>query len=158
MLKNVRKIRKKRENVLSHAWQDIFLEKRTLFKISGALLEQDFDFIREKYDREIKTDTAAIISLITGSDLLRESSEQEETMNMCSALKEWEMKCEARGAEYGKREGIKEGIKEGEWNKLLSMVEKKLQKGKSAEQIAEDLEEALPEIQRAITEMEQAKQ
>ena len=87
MLKNVRKIRKKRENVLSHAWQDIFLEKRTLFKISGALLEQDFDFIREKYDREIKTDTAAIISLITGSDLLRESSEQEETMNMCSALK-----------------------------------------------------------------------
>lgn len=154
MSKNVRKIRKKRENVLSHAWQDIFLEKRTLFEISGALLEQDFDFIREKYDREIKTDTAAIISLITGSDLLRESSEQEETMNMCSALKEWEMKCEARGAEYGKREGIKEG----EWNKLLSMVEKKLQKGKSAEQIAEDLEEELPEIQRAITELEQAKQ
>ena len=65
-------------------------------------------------------------------------------MNMCSALKEWEMKCEARGAEYGKREGIKEGIKEGIEQGILSERERMIRmiykRGYSVEQISEIVE------------------
>lgn len=49
----------------------------------------------------------------------------------------------------GIEEGIKEGIKEGEKIKLLSLIQKKLEKGKSVKQIAEELEEE-PEVVRDL--------
>lgn len=46
------------------------------------------------------------------------------------------------GVEAGKEEGRKEGILEGECKKLLSQIKLKLAKGKTPEQIAEELEES----------------
>lgn len=50
----------------------------------------------------------------------------------------------------GKEEGIKEGIKEGREELLLELVKRKLDKGKSIPEIAEDLEEEIPVIRRLI--------
>lgn len=43
----------------------------------------------------------------------------------------------------------------GETNKLKELIKKKLQKGKTLEQIADDLEESVEVIQKLIQEMEQ---
>lgn len=47
------------------------------------------------------------------------------------------------------------GEKCGEMNKLKELIGKKLQKGKTLEQIADDLEESVEVIQKLIQEMEQ---
>lgn len=52
-------------------------------------------------------------------------------------MQEWEAKIMIRQL----------GLTEGESRKLVTMICKKLQKGKTPEQIAEDLEESLPTIQ-----------
>lgn len=41
----------------------------------------------------------------------------------------------------GEKAGIEQGLKQGEMLMLISMVNKKIQKGKSIEEIVEDLEE-----------------
>ncbi|MDO4556765.1 MAG: hypothetical protein Q4B70_16755, partial [Lachnospiraceae bacterium] len=46
----------------------------------------------------------------------------------------------------GKEEGIEKGIKEGKTKNIISLVIKKLQKAKSREQIADELEETLDTI------------
>ena len=45
------------------------------------------------------------------------------------------------GEKAGIEQGLKQGLKQGEMLMLISMVNKKIQKGKSIEEIAEDLEE-----------------
>ena len=45
------------------------------------------------------------------------------------------------GEKAGIEQGLKQGLKQGEMLMLISMVNKKMQKGKSIEEIAEDLEE-----------------
>ena len=52
-----------------------------------------------------------------------------------------------QGVEEGMRRGIEFGISEGATKKLIIMVCRKLQKEKSPEQIAEELEEELPVIE-----------
>ena len=47
----------------------------------------------------------------------------------------------------GIKEGIKEGMKRGGEDKLFQMIQKKHNKGKSMEQIAEELEEETEVIQ-----------
>ena len=58
------------------------------------------------------------------------------------------------GVLEGRREGIKEGIKEGELRgrnaQLVEQIKKKLDRGKSISQIAEDLEETEDRIQELI--------
>lgn len=51
------------------------------------------------------------------------------------------------GKEEGKEEGRAEGKVEGEVRKLLSQICRKLKKGKSLEQIADELDEDISEIQ-----------
>lgn len=46
------------------------------------------------------------------------------------------------GIRVGMEQGIQEGIQKGESKKLLSLIERKLAKGKTTEQIAEELEES----------------
>ncbi len=48
------------------------------------------------------------------------------------------------------------GRAEGEYNKLISLVQKKLEKGQSVEQIADDLVEDLPVIQQIVEELRQS--
>ena len=63
---------------------------------------------------------------------------------------------EEAGRLEGRMEGRLEGRKEGEQEKLYQLIEKKLRKNKSLEQIAEELEET-PEMIRALYEQMQAR-
>ncbi len=48
---------------------------------------------------------------------------------------------EERGMERGMKQGIESGIKRGEMQKLILLIVRKLKKGKTAEVIAQELEE-----------------
>lgn len=52
------------------------------------------------------------------------------------------------GLAKGHAKGMEEGLAKGEEIKLIQLVVKKLRKGKSAEEIADDLEESMEEIER----------
>ena len=54
------------------------------------------------------------------------------------------------GLKEGRKEGRKEGLKEGRMDHLIVQVQKKLEKGKSAEKIADDLEEEVAVIEEII--------
>ena len=58
---------------------------------------------------------------------------------------------------YEREEAREEGIKQGEVKKLYELVEKKLKKGKSEEQIADELEESEEVIYEIIEKMKQFK-
>ena len=51
-------------------------------------------------------------------------------------------------------DGVQAGIEVGENNKLISLISIKLEKGKSIEQIAEELEESVETIEKLISDME----
>lgn len=57
------------------------------------------------------------------------------------------------GIKEGMKEGIKEGIRKGKTKLLQEMVERKYQKGKSAVEIAEDLEITEEEVKEFLNEM-----
>ena len=57
------------------------------------------------------------------------------------------------GRKQGRQEGIREGIIQSEQKLLWNPIQKKLKKGKSISQIAEELETTEEEIQAAIEEM-----
>jgi len=60
----------------------------------------------------------------------------------------------AEGLAEGRAEGLAEGRAEGDRNRLVMQVGKKLEKGLSAEAIAEALEEEMPIIEEIIVELE----
>ena len=51
-------------------------------------------------------------------------------------------------------DGLQAGIEVGEKNKMISKIKIKLEKGKSVEQIAEELEETVESIEKLISSME----
>ena len=53
-----------------------------------------------------------------------------------------------------KQNAYVDGVKDGEINKLLSMIKIKMEKGKSVEQIADELEETVESIEKLISDME----
>ena len=55
----------------------------------------------------------------------------------------------------GEKAGIEQGLKQGEMLMLISMVNKKMQKGKSIEEIAEDLEEDRETIEKIVKVIEE---
>ena len=112
---------------------------QTLFEGSAALMRGDFDFIYQNFRQGISSELATIIALITGSELLRQQTEKEATVDMCKALEDFEKNAAEKGA----------------WEKIVSIVSIKLKKGKSPEQIADELEESLPVIEKAILELQQ---
>ena len=61
------------------------------------------------------------------------------------------------GERAGERNGEIKGEIKGEAKKLYSQVEKKLAKGKTAEEIADALEEDIPVIQKIIAELKDGK-
>lgn len=52
-----------------------------------------------------------------------------------------------------KQDAYEEGLQDGESNKLISLIKIKLAKGKSVEQIADELEEATETIQKLVEEI-----
>ena len=53
-----------------------------------------------------------------------------------------------------KQDAYEEGLQDGESNKRISLIKIKLAKGKSVEQIADELEESIEEIKQLIKSME----
>ena len=60
-----------------------------------------------------------------------------------------------KGMREGRRQGIQEGIQEGLEIGRIQLIQKKLEKGKSISQIAEELESTEEEILAAIEKMKQ---
>ncbi len=58
------------------------------------------------------------------------------------------------GLKVGRENGLKDGRVDGLKSHLRSQVVKKLKKGKTVEQIAEELEEEVQEIEQAIGELQ----
>jgi len=56
--------------------------------------------------------------------------------------------------EQARETGLAEGLAEGKKKSLIELIQKKLAKNKTVEQIAEDLEESVENIQKLISEME----
>ena len=57
-----------------------------------------------------------------------------------------------------KADAYEDGVKAGEYNKLISQIKVKLGKGKSIEQIADELEETTEKIQNLVLQLERAKE
>ncbi len=62
---------------------------------------------------------------------------------------------EERGIEKGIAQGIEQGIEQGDRLRLMSQIKKKLAKGKSLEQIADELEETVENILPLYTQVQQ---
>ena len=58
------------------------------------------------------------------------------------------------GVEIGRQEGIAEGRDQGIEEKLCSLIQKKLEKGKSLEQIADECEETEERVRELIEKLE----
>lgn len=89
------------------------------------------------------------------SDFLRKNRGEAIEMSIFEYDEERELKL-IRRAEYeeGREDGLKEGREDGLKSHLRSQVVKKLKKGKTVEQIAEELEEKIQEIEQVIGELQ----
>ena len=92
------------------------------------------------------------------SEFLKKNRAEAKSVSIYEYDMEKHMRMErAEAREEGKREGMKEGIKEGirkgKTKLLQEMVERKYQKGKSAVEIAEDLEITEEEVKEFLNEM-----
>lgn len=104
-----------------------------------------------QYMKETRIDNPEIV--VKDSRLL----ELDEIVNEVKESKEWEavkMNILEIGKEIGKEAGIEIGIEIGERQSLKKLIEKKLVKGCSAEEIAEMLEIGVEMVQELIAEME----
>ena len=72
---------------------------------------------------------------------------KEARSNMCEALMELMEDVIEEKFAAGRSEGISEGLSKGRLESLLELISKKLAKGKTIEQIADDLEKTVPEIE-----------
>ena len=85
------------------------------------------------------------------SDFLRKNRGEAIEMSIFEYDEERELKL-IRRAEYeeGLKEGREDGLKQGRLAAIKNLVAKKLEKGKTAEQIAEDLEEEVSVIEQLM--------
>lgn len=128
--------------------KDLNLTNRFLFdEVSKELI----DFL---HYLENTTDHAAAVS---GSERIHRIHNRVRKVKLneevgVKYMQAWEEKYFER--EEGREEGFAEGLSQGAANKLKEMVQKKLARGKSPEQIADELEEELPTIQKLIGELQ----
>lgn len=81
--------------------------------------------------------------------IVRANEERFKVSGMCEALEELmkerieelEEQAVSRGMEQGMRQGVEQGMKQGRQQTLVALIRKKMEKGKSLAQIAEELEE-----------------
>ena len=113
---------------------------KNLFEVSRLIYEENFQKLEMEYEnKRLNGEMVRLIGKITGTDVLDEFEEDEEVegSKMCKAL-----------------ENLKEsGRVEGELNKIKEQITKKIAKGKTAEMIAEELEEEITVIRKLIKEM-----
>lgn len=109
---------------------------RMLFDISKHIYEREYDQMNKEYkDKTINPEMLRVIGAVTGSrklEKLGETQNNVEGRKMCRALEELR--------EDGIREGRESGLREGREEYLKELVCLKIKKGKTPEQIAEELE------------------
>ena len=120
--------------------------------IADHILE---DFLRERRD-EVRHMVVIDNTWERREQLIREEEREDGRREGRKAgLQEGRKAGLQEGRKAGLQEGRKAGLQEGRKNALKSMVQKKLLKGKSLDQIADECEEEVPVIRELIREIEQ---
>lgn len=107
----------------------------------------------ELFQNTPREDTEAIKALADSKSLqkLIEKNEDEEGTNMCKAIRDWEnesiQKGRKIGEKCGEKRGERRGIKKGKQQYLTDLVSRKIKKGKTIAQIADELEEDISVIE-----------
>ena len=123
-------------------------------------LKEEAESILKEYEKHNHSNLhKSVMDLIVRAN---EQKFEEARGSMCDALVELmadviEEKAEKLAAEKVEKLAVEKGDKirtQGAVNKMLELVSKKLAKGKTVEQIADDLEESVENIQRMIDSME----
>lgn len=103
--------------------------------------------IKRGMDRREAVETAMDACIERG--ILRDILIREKAEVLYMLLTEYDEKKHLKNTyREGREDGLKEGIKEGREEKLRELVTKKLSKGKTFSEIAEDLEEDISVIER----------
>ena len=125
---------------------------RTVFEVSRSIYRREYEKLQDTYrGKEIDWELGLVIGAITESkELISQALEKKGGgLNMCRALEELKQE----GVREGIQIGIRTGMERGALLKLKQQTQMKLEKGKSAAQIAEDLEESEQVIRRLIKEI-----
>lgn len=114
-----------------------------LFKMVRLIYNKKYAELGERYKgKPIDAELALVIGAVTNSQRIINqaliSEKKGKKMNMCKALEELEQ----------------QGISKGREEMLRDLVEKKLHKGKSIEEIADELEQECSVIQKIVDELE----
>ncbi|MDE6566995.1 MAG: hypothetical protein K2K70_04575 [Lachnospiraceae bacterium] len=117
------------EKVRSYAKEEMALKAAVELAVEECIREDILAEFFQKHRREVVHVAALDFTFERREQLIRRDSLEE-------------------GIEIGVSQGIKQGISQGEILKLVSLVCRKLQKGKKAEVIAEELEEEQAIVER----------
>lgn len=118
---------------------------------------------KQKYDTVEETVESAVDYCIK-NNILREFLREHRSEVIMSLLTEYDEEetmgyvrrdAYRDGEKAGMEKGIEQGMQQGEMTKLISMVNKKMQKGKSIEEIVEDLEEDRETIEKIVKVIEE---
>lgn len=144
----------KREDVLSVVMMLANLHKTSDFARSESEVSPEY---LEKVLKDAPEYLLAIVAQVTGALLSELNLPDEEIEKFSEQIKERRMgKLFANFEGYdvqatrkeAREEGIKEGRSQGESIKLIELINRKLQKSKEPETIAEELEESLENVKR----------
>ena len=129
---------------------------RTVFEVSRNIYRKEYEKLQDTYQgKEIDSELGLVIGAITESkELINQALEKKGgQLNMCRALEELKQEGVQEGMDRGIQIGIQTGMERGALLKLKQLTQTRLAKGKTAAQIAEDLEESEQVIQRLIKEI-----
>ena len=103
-------------------------DKRKLYQL---LQREDFQNLKSVTQR-------AIAVHLNNKEIIQKVVEEKE--EMCKAIRDLKRDWKMEGRQEGRQEGLQEGLQVGEKRQLLSLVCKKVIRGKSLTSIADDLE------------------
>lgn len=136
---------------------DILEKCRPLYEYSW-FVQKVKEYIEQLSDRDAAIEQAIRDCIRAGifKDFVRRHGSEAVNMlftqfNMEDAKKVWQ----EEAYEDGEEAGIQKGIQQGEKLTLLKLIQRKLQKGKPVEQIAEELEEPLENIMQICATIEE---
>ena len=134
---------RKSENLKFNNW-----DVNTIFDITRFIYNKEYDKMKHIYRKQtISTELGLVIGAITETQKIIDDAlkleQKGEEINMCKALEE----LEENGRKAGREAGRAEGRAEGRELKVLSLIQKKMQRGDSLEKIADDLLEEIESIQ-----------
>lgn len=120
-----------------------------LYSLRGNLTEEEIEEVLKDYQKHKKEKNyQSAMDLIIRANWRKIKEEKK----MCEALEE----LFAEELEEREQRGEQRGMRIGEHNKIISLIKRKLARGKTEEVIADELEEEVPVIHELIAEVMQA--